>query len=383
MIKISFTGDISLDKPMLKAARDEYGAYHFEKMFRGFKRLISNSDFLVGNLETVFGGADKGYNIKPFSYNSPDEFLYSLKETGFNLLSVANNHCLDEGVEGLRRTVSLCKEMGIDTVGMADPDNSVYVKKVKGVKIAFLSYTHMVNQSRRTDRISNIYQYINLLYPYKADRNTGIRSRVIYALPLELREGIKRILGMPTVTKFTDSIKPGMLNEEYIERLERNIRKAKAQADLVVMLVHCGGQFNDEPGDYTSKIFEIMREAGVDVIIGNHPHVIQRIEVEQNNITAFSLGGVTLSPSAEYVHPEAKAEYSMLVHIYIDENAKIIKKGTYTLIKGTENQEKYLSIDLADREKDKKDVELLERRIGGYQKKDKGCGDEIVFYENT
>lgn len=381
MIKLSFTGDISLDKPMLKASRNENGSYHFEKLFREVKHLFSDSDYLVGNLETVFGGADKGYNVKPFGYNSPDEFLLALKEFGFDLLSVANNHCLDEGIKGLKRTVSLCNKSGIATVGTVRRDHNYLVKDIKGVKVAFLSYTQFINQSRYSDHVRDLDRYVNMLYPYNAVKPAGLRSRVIHAFPVGLREDVKRKLGMPTVTKVTDSIRPGMMNDEYLDRLKNNILEAKSKSDLVVMLAHCGGQFNDEPGEYAETIFKKIREFGADIIIGNHPHVIHRIEAEKGHITAFSLGGMTLSPSAEYVHPDSMADYSLLVHIYIDEKTKAIEKGTYSILKGIEDESQYLLINAADKNKYKNDISYLQQRIGHHYGIDKDSVNEEVFYE--
>ncbi len=342
MIKLSFTGDVSLDKPLLKASKKTDGKYRFDTLFRDIEPVFAGSDMIIGNLETVFGGEDKGYNVKPFGYNSPDEYLLALKDFGFDLFSVANNHCLDEGVGGLRRTVDICHSNGIDTVGTVDAPNYL-VRTVNGVRIAFVSYTQMINRSPESDRITGIGSHVNLLYPYRSVQTTGIR-KLINSMPLKYREGVKRMIGIPTVTKITDSLQPGMLNDDFTQRLKKNIAEAKANADVVVMLVHCGGQFNDAPGEYVNKLFDIISGAGADVIIGNHPHVIHRIDSSEKCIKAFSLGGFTLSPSAEYVHPDAMADHSMIVHLYLDETTKSIAGAAFSFVHGTEDRDHNLSL---------------------------------------
>lgn len=364
MLKISFTGDVSLDKPLLKAAQKENGDFGFDEVFADIKDIFDSSDYVVGNLETVFAGSSKGYNVKPFGYNSPDEFLVALKKIGFDAFSMANNHCLDEGIDGLTRTVQVCKKNNIDISGVkvADVDNKI-VFTLSGVKVCLLSYAHTINRSRNTDKIKNISEYVNLLYPYNAVKAQGIKSKFIHMLPLQLRESIKRKLGIPTVTKVIDHIFPEMINHNYIKRLVEDIQLAKKNADIVIMCVHCGGQFNDFPGEYSEYIFNVMKDAGADVIIGNHPHIIQRVDVDDTCVKAYSLGGFSLSPSAEYVHPEAKAEYSMILHVYIDTDTKEIASITATFIKGEEDDTHYLRLRTVDT-MNEKEKDVIQKKIG-------------------
>lgn len=72
-IKLSFLGDITCDRPMLKAAKHSDGTFDFEPSLRALKTVLADSDYVVGNLETVCAGAENGYNPGALTYNSPED----------------------------------------------------------------------------------------------------------------------------------------------------------------------------------------------------------------------------------------------------------------------------------------------------------------------
>ena len=104
LIRITFVGDIMCERPLLKAYFMNKG-YDFRPVFEATKKLFNESDFVIGNLETVFAGKEVGYTNSLYSFNTPDEFLDALKESGIDLFLTANNHCLDRGIDGLKRTI--------------------------------------------------------------------------------------------------------------------------------------------------------------------------------------------------------------------------------------------------------------------------------------
>ncbi len=111
-----------------------------------------------GNLETTFAGIDRGYSGYP-TFNSPASLGEALKNIGVDVLSTANNHCLDKGFSGLESTLSELDNMGISHTGTSrteEEQNTVLVKEVNGIKIAFLSFTYGTNgipvPSRKTIR---------------------------------------------------------------------------------------------------------------------------------------------------------------------------------------------------------------------------------------
>ena len=113
MTRLTFVGDIACDRPLLKAAKHG-GKYDFSRVFQT-QEVFQGSDFVIGNLESCFGGGH--YGKKPYHYSVPDSFGDAIRDAGFDLVSTANNHCLDEGVEGLERTIKVLDRLGISHTG--------------------------------------------------------------------------------------------------------------------------------------------------------------------------------------------------------------------------------------------------------------------------
>ena len=105
-ISVSFVGDLMCHSTQFNYAYVEEDSFDFRGVFSEVKEYLSSSDFTIGNLETVLGGKELGYSGYPF-FNAPDQFLYALKEAGFDFLVTANNLALDLGEDSIRRTI--CK----------------------------------------------------------------------------------------------------------------------------------------------------------------------------------------------------------------------------------------------------------------------------------
>src|SRR5699024_8132411 len=110
------------------------------------KPILSAADLTLANFETTTAGPSHGYRGYPM-FNSPDEVIDAIKYAGIDVLTTANNHSLDTGSEGLKRTVKTLREKGLDTVGThaEEPDSRVLIKEVEGIKFAILSYTESTN----------------------------------------------------------------------------------------------------------------------------------------------------------------------------------------------------------------------------------------------
>ena len=106
MIKISFVGDIMCEKP-LQNYYFKYDKDAFNKLFSKTRGLFLESDYVVGNLETVFAGKQAGYTDHIYCFNTPDSFAESLAESGIGMVTTATNHALDRGVCGLLRTLNI------------------------------------------------------------------------------------------------------------------------------------------------------------------------------------------------------------------------------------------------------------------------------------
>ncbi|MDD3569542.1 MAG: CapA family protein [Lachnospiraceae bacterium] len=223
--KLTVTGDLMVHSWQYNEAYNkETGAYDFSHNFSEIKKYFTESDLVIGNLETVFAGEDKGISDYP-SFNTPDSFAKALKEAGFNLLTTANNHCMDKGTDGLNRTIKVLDDLGIDHFGTylsKEQRDSILVKDVNGIKIAFLSYTYGTN-----------------------------------GIPVSSEYSVNRIDG---------------------GNMEADISRAKGMADLVVVMPHMGTEYEETVRDEYKALADKMFDAGADIILASHPHVLQPME---------------------------------------------------------------------------------------------------------
>ena len=118
---------------------------NYDVLFERVADILRDTDYLVGNLETSVAGEELGgYTCEWYKFNTPTEYLASLKKCGFHLLSMATNHCLDRGEEGLLRTLDNVRGYGFETVGTyktLEERDTPFVKELGGIRIAFVNYT--------------------------------------------------------------------------------------------------------------------------------------------------------------------------------------------------------------------------------------------------
>ncbi len=229
-VSFAVVGDIMVHDYQYKEAYDwETGEYDFSHNFQDMKEYFEGYDFVLGNLETTFGGYAADYPM----FSTPDSFLDTLVDAGFNILSTANNHSMDSGQAGLLRTLDQLDEVGMTHFGTyrseEEQDELLIVEK-NGLKIAFLSYTYGTN-------------------------------------------------GIPVPEDYLVNV----MNED--EMLEQ-IQEAEEMADLVVMMPHMGNEYESAPREVHKSWIDLMIANGADIIFASHPHVLQPMEyreIEQPN----------------------------------------------------------------------------------------------------
>jgi len=246
IISIAAVGDLMCHSMQYNYARVSKDSFDFNNSFIEVKKFLEETDFTFGNLETVIAGSEKGYSGYPF-FNSPDDYSSSLKFAGFDLLSTANNHALDQGEKGVIRTIKQLKQNNLNYNGTFLSENdrdSIRIFDIKGIKIAFLSYTYGTN-------------------------------------------------GIPIPKD-----KTYLINLIDFNLIENDIRNAKENgADLVLLHYHFGEEYKRDPTEYQKEVIEKSVRFGADIIIGSHPHVLQQIEHYKINngkldsgFIAYSLG---------------------------------------------------------------------------------------------
>ena len=350
LVKLSFIGDIMIELPMLNATKKNN--YDFSKMLEEVKPLFDASDYVVGNLETPVAGKIYGYTNEMYAFNTPITILPAIKEAGINMVTTANNHALDRGLKGLKSTIKNLKKYDIDFVGTYEnrcTSSNVFVKKLNGVKVGFVSATYGTNTSFNKIKLSKKNEiHIDLLSPQVNVRITEklkrlIKFELLRLVPVNFRNKLKKekMIVDKNASIVVDDIdnKHYRVYDEKLESLKNKINKTKNECDILVLLLHIGGQFNEEPGSYTREIVEIFSKENVDAIVCNHPHIIQHLEMVNNIPVAYSLGNFSLSPSTPYLVEDNLPTYSMMLNIYLSSTEKNINKVTFSFLKTVEKND--------------------------------------------
>lgn len=345
-IKITYIGDLTCDKPLLRAS--EKKGYDFTPVFSKVKRKFKTADLVVANFETVCAGTANQNKKAIMRYNTPDSFVKAIASANIKLVSTANNHCLDQGIEGLKRTLDILDKFHVNHTGTyrnQEERNQICILKVNDKKISFLSYTYSTNETNTGIVLDETNDFhVGLLKKQTAvsSNNNKLKDFLIRIVGEKQRHLIKKVIfktmlafGVPYMHSYIDQIRKGDKENIYLERVKKDIAEAKKVADVVVLLVHAGGQFNPEPGTYCEFLMNDLTQYGADVVIENHPHVVQRIKETNKKLTAYSLGSFNLSPSADYIIHEPLPEYSIALHQYI---LKDSIKYTFSILKIIEDK---------------------------------------------
>ncbi len=358
-IKITILGDITCDRPLLEASRVALRKYNFFNIFLKIKPFLSCSDFICANFETVCAGSNNDFQNEYFLYNTPDDIVPAMKEAGIDYVMTANNHCLDQGIEGLKRTIEVLNKFGVGHTGtFASPGDRVIEKQivdVAGIRIAVLAYTAGTNESNTGVVLNDTNEYLVGLLRHQKDNAMqagGVKGFLAKQVNAGQRRTLKRIvnrtklkLGISYFRPYTDVITPADTPENpYLIKVKEEIAEAKKVADLVVVAPHMGGQFNTVPGTYSEFLVDYLKSCGADIIAGNHPHVIQKVWIDKSCVAAYSIGSFNLSLSADYIIHESLPEYSMALHVYVDADTKRIDHASFSILRIVEDKNHLITV---------------------------------------
>lgn len=282
-ITISAVGDIMFHPKEINGAYDsETDTYDFKPFFEDVKKILEKADLAVCNYEGTCCGDDiyryQGYPI----FNAPDEVLDAIKYAGFDMICTINNHTLDTGKTGIIRTYEKINDRSLQQVGtnLSADEQRVEIVDVKGIKVAFLAYTQMLNglDSRLTEEE---YSYmVNVFDEIK------IKEDVAYA--------------------------------------EEN------GADVIIMFAHWGYEYHREAVEYQKTWADFCLKNGVDIILGSHPHVIEPFEYisadeseyGEEKFIAYSMGNFVSNQRMEEAELPAQTEDGVITTITIEKNGE-------------------------------------------------------------
>ena len=268
-IDLCALGDIMAHNGTYEAAFDGE-TYDFDYMFADIAKYIVDSDYIVGNLETVFAGKERVFSNYP-AFNTPEQMGQSLRRVlGLDLLSMANNHVFDRGYSGVEKTIEFLNSFGIAHTGAytsQEDYDTPFIAEIGGVRVAFISSTYGVNGA--------------------------VPSKQPYSV---------RITSKETLSSASKAA-------------------VDAGADCVVALLHWGIEYDTKGSSQQRELAKwLFENTAISLIVGNHAHVVQPIEEMEVEYEGKTKRGVVLYALGNFTGEQLK-EYrdsSIVTRIGID-----------------------------------------------------------------
>ena len=283
---ILFTGDLMCQKDQQDIALSSYGCYDFRDNFTYVKDILSSSDFTVGNLETMLSESASFYSEEPKvedrpQCNAPSTFLDAVRYAGFDMVVAANNHNCDTGIKGIFQTLAHLEQYRLISTGLFKNKTEKRYKiiEIDGIKVAFMAYAKYYNTKD---------QYL------------------------------------------TEEGKSVLLNKYSKSRVAKDVKAAKAAgAEYIISYIHWGKEFTNTQSAAQEKYAQDMADAGVDYIIGSHPHALMpydHVTASDGRIVPviYSLGNFVSHITSKVITSE-----SMILKIELTKNSsgKVLLKS--------------------------------------------------------
>lgn len=296
-VDIISLGNLIIHQSQIDGAKQE-NSYDFSPSFQYIKKMILDSDISMGILEGALAGCEpSGY---PF-FNSPDEVVDALKDTGIDIINYANNHIYDYEDVGLKRTIDVTKEKGLDVLGVksTEEEKNYLVKEVNGIKIGFLAYvfeTSMINGHKTINS--------NILSTYSEN--------------------------LINTFNYNDL-------ESFYKKIENEISAMKSEGvEFIITSMHWGEEYNTYIEASQNEIAKRLNKLGVDIILGGHPHVIQPYEIMRNEsghstFVIYSQGN-SLSNQSEQEIGVAESEDGIMIKFTLEKKDGNVSLKEYKII---------------------------------------------------
>lgn len=241
---ITAVGDIMMHQWQITRGYDSAtDSFDYAESFTYVEPYLSKADFTIGNLETTFAGRNQGSNSDILGYacypmfNAPEILGNNLKDVGVDLLTTANNHSLDSGLQGVYSTLDYLDSIGMPHLGTArseEEQEELCIIEVNEITFGFCCYTYGTNGLTVP---SSAPFCVNTLETYEKER---------------------------------------------LEAMCENVRALRAAGvDVVMPVIHFGTEYREMPDSWQELCVDMLFEAGADVIIGSHPHVVEPMEIRE------------------------------------------------------------------------------------------------------
>ncbi|GIM29182.1 capsule biosynthesis protein [Clostridium polyendosporum] len=287
-INLSSVGDILIHNTVFWAAYDEKSkSYDFKPQFKYVKKYLEKSDLTIANLETTLGGAERAYSGYP-TFNTPDEIVDALKDSGVDVLTASNNHRMDTGEAGFFRTVRVVREKGLEIVGVkaSNDEKSYIIKDIKGIKVGIANFS------------------------YQDGKINGLRT--VNGIPVP-----------KNIDPLIDLIDFSNLDETY-KKLENRVSEMKKDgAEVLVFSMHWGNEYQRTQSKEQQLVAKKLADLGVDVIFGGHPHVLEPMDFIHSDISGKDT--FIIYSQGNFISSQRQSRYTedgIIVNVAIKKNFK-------------------------------------------------------------
>ena len=230
-------GDIMLGDSLIKighGVRSELNRADEQDLFSDVKSTLNSGDIIFGNLEAVTSDINVGKDVDSRSYRASPKLVPILRDAGFSILNIANNHIMQHGLDAFIETIQLLVEHGIEPLGYCPSQNwqKPVIFEVNSLKIGFLGY------SLHHEHFEEVPHYC-----------IGDKEKII-----------------------------------------SDIDHYKDQVNCMIISLHWGDEYIDRPSPEQVKLAREIIDAGANLILGHHPHMVQGVERYHDGLIAYSLG---------------------------------------------------------------------------------------------
>ncbi len=261
-VRLLFAGDVMQHMPQITAAR-KGDKFDYSPVFASLRSRFDRADWVIVNLETTLtrSGDYAGYP----RFRSPAALAEALHDAGVDVAVMANNHCCDGGAAGIGTTAEVLDSCGILRTGVFTDSadraarHPLWLLDSRKIPIALLNYTYSTN-------------------------------------------------GLPV---------PQGMAVNFIDTLRMAADIAAARADgarCVAVCIHWGNEYERRPNIGQRNIARILRQAGADLIIGSHPHVVQTYEADSTHAVFYSLGNFVSNQRQRYCDGGLMAQITLTAH---------------------------------------------------------------------
>lgn len=246
-VRLAFGGDLMQHLPQVEAARTDEG-FDYSRSFEYVTSTFAAADIAVVNLETTLTitGRYSGYPC----FASPVELADAMVDMGIDIALLANNHCLDRGAQGVATTIEQLNLRGIAHTGAycdsADyRQNHIVRIESHGVRFALVNYTYGTN-------------------------------------------------GIPTPKGCVINRIDTLVIQRDIAQIDRD------NTDCIIACMHWGNEYERRQNREQERLYDVLRRAGADIVIGSHPHVIQPYKADSTEVVFYSLGNLVSNQQRRY-----------------------------------------------------------------------------------